>query len=194
MNFYKDLRHPLLKGFGLVILGLFICLFPNYILHSIAILLGALLIVSSTLILSEGKFPLRLHSQSSLLSVAALVSIACGFIIIIKPLNTTSFIFFAGGIWLFISAAIGIIHSATKAHKIKADRWQLLASVTVLVFALLIFMDPAGVAILLLFGIGAYLLLCGFLFIGINIYQRYKRHINLDTINSYLPSFLRYAK
>jgi len=193
MNFYKELRHPLLRGILFVLLGLFVCLFADYIVPLIIILFGLLLILSSVVILSETRSSTRLRSHKRLLFMAALFSFAIGISIIIQPLSSTTVILFVTGIWLFIGSVVGILHSGYNASRVKTDRWQLLASLTVLVFALLIFADPAGVAVLLIFALGVYMFLCGCLFIAVTIFLKNRRKINLDEINSYLPAFMRYA-
>ena len=159
-----------------------------------AILLGLLVIISAVIILYELNFAPGLCAQDNLLLVPGLFILACGIFIIIKPLNATSVIFLATGIWLCIAGAIGTFHSFYKGHVTRADRWEFLPSLTILIFALLIFEDPAGVAVLLIYGAGVYLFLCGCLLIAVNIYIKKRRQINLKEINSYLPSFMRYAE
>jgi len=160
--------HPALAGLVMIVLGIALLANPNASLKTVIYLFGIMVIVYGLARIVAG---LRGHMESKSAGVVGgLFAIVVGVMIMAWPdLSALTLIYFIGG-WAIATGVMDIVGAfATKAsagHRV----WAVITGLVSVVFGLILFYNPGEGGLALLWLIGIYLIVMGFLRIVVGVF------------------------
>jgi uncharacterized membrane protein HdeD (DUF308 family) len=160
--------HPALAGLVMIVLGILLLAMPGASLKTVIYLFGIMVIVYGLMRIVAG---LRGHMESKSAGVVGgLFAIILGIMILAWPeLSALTLIYLIGG-WAIVTGVVDIggafVSKEGGAHRV----WMIIVGLVSVVFGLILFFNPGDGGLALLWLIGIYLLVVGFLRIIVGIF------------------------
>ncbi|MFC2107431.1 HdeD family acid-resistance protein [Bacteroidota bacterium] len=157
INIYKNWWLLTIKGLLVTLFGIAALFFPGVTLASLMIYFGILILASGAFLLIGAFSHVKDNKHWANWLFEGLLDIIIGVVIIIYPKLTIDLFIIIVGIWA-ITVGFTQLFSALKAHKTGQARWlMLLNAIIVVVFGIVLFINPteSSAALTMLVGIFA---------------------------------------
>ena len=170
--------HPALAGLVMIVLGILLLAMPGASLKTVIYLFGIMVIVYGLMRIVAG---LRGHMESKSAGVVGgLFAIILGIMILAWPeLSALTLVYLIGG-WAIVTGVVDIggafVSKEGGAHRV----WMIIVGLVSVVFGLILFFNPGDGGLALLWLIGIYLLVVGFLRIIVGIFAPMGKALERD--------------
>jgi uncharacterized membrane protein HdeD (DUF308 family) len=160
--------HPALAGLVMIVLGILLLAMPGASLQTVIYLFGIMVVVYGLMRIFAG---LRGHMESKSAGVVGgLLAIVAGVAIIAWPeMSALTLVYIIGG-WAIATGVMDVVGAfasdSSAAHKL----WAIISGVVSVVVGLILFGNPGEGGLALLWVIGIYLVVLGFIRIIVGIF------------------------
>jgi uncharacterized membrane protein HdeD (DUF308 family) len=164
----------LIRGIAAVIFGVLAFAWPGATIFAIVILFGAYALVDGIFAVVAALRAAQAHERWWPLLLEGIVGIAIAAITYFEPHVTAIALYFTIAAWAFLTGILEIAAAVQLRKQITNELWLILGGVASLLFAALMIWKPLTGAIAIVYVIGAYALLFGFMMIGLSL--RLRKH------------------
>ncbi|WP_373047972.1 HdeD family acid-resistance protein [Vulgatibacter sp.] len=174
-----------LRGAVAILFGLLLLFLPGISLGFLILLFGSFAIVDGVFTLISAVRSARAHERWGSLALVGVTGIVVGLFAWMWPAVTAAALAFLIGAWAFITGVLEIVASVKLRKQITGEFWLGLSGALSVLFAILVFANPAAGALAVVWLIGLYAVLFGASLIGLSLrlrslgHARERRHVTV---------------
>jgi uncharacterized membrane protein HdeD (DUF308 family) len=173
-----------LRGLAAVLFGVLAFVWPGITLLTLVYLYGAYALINGVLAFILAVRAPKGHPRLATLILHGVVSVAAGVIAFLMPGITTLALLFLIAAWAIV-AGIFEIAAAVRLRKVISHEWLLvLAGIVSVLFGVILLARPAAGLLVLVWWVGAFAMVFGFLLIGLAFRMRHWRATTITTVGA----------